>query len=206
MIELTEPPARSAIRIERRGEAAALSWPARPWARGPVAGAFDLIATVIAVIVAMLYMLGLVAIMFTRVPGVVTVVHVPIAAVFLLATWTTIRNRRRFRHREKLLLEGAALVHLPSRQSASASHAVAGSLPEQTADLSEAAKAMTRRRAYAVARKADITDVALEGKGSFGIVSVKCDGYDVDIGRRLRDADRAWLLHVLRRWRAEEAA
>jgi len=202
VIKLPAPPAGPAIRIDRRGEAATLSWPARPWARGPVAGAFDLIATVIAVMVAMLYMLGLVVILITPVPSAVMAVHVPIAAVYLWATWTTIRNRRRFRYREKLVLGGGALVHFPSRQGASASHALAGSLPEQTADLSEVARAMTRRRAYAVARKADITDMALEGKGHFGIVSVKADGCDIDMGRRLRDADRRWLAEILRRWRA----
>ena len=129
MIELPAPPAGSAIRIERGGETATLSWPARPWARGPVANVLDLIAMQIAVMVATLYILGLAAITLVRVPNVVMAVHVPIAAVFLWATWTTIRNRRRFRYTEKLLLEASALVHLPSRQRASASHAVAGSLP-----------------------------------------------------------------------------
>ena len=202
MIELPELPQGSAIRIEQRGEPAALSWPARPWARGPVANVLDTTATVIAVIVAALYVLGLVRLTLARVASVFAAVHVPIAAVFLWATWTTIRNRRRFRYREKLLLDGGALVHLPSRQTASASHAVAGSLPEQTADLSEGARTMTRKRAYAVARKAEIRDVALQAKGRFGIVSVKCDGYDVDMGRQLSDADREWLLEVLLRWRA----
>jgi hypothetical protein len=58
-----------------------------------------------------------------------------------------------------------------------------------------------RKQLVKLERK-DVTDVRVEGRGKFGHITIVLGKTELDIGKRLSNEGRAWLVALLRRWRA----
>lgn len=208
MIELPDPPHNSPITIEHRGEAIGLSWPTG--IRGCSRGA-NTVALVVLAPFALVAVAGVLSSLAVFIPHLAfrlppeTVIGrflvFAVSAGFLWVYYRASANRRRFRATELLVIDGNAIVHSPSRRVPRFPYAEAKAFVEELGHLSEDAQALVRLGACVFVDRYEVKDIALEGKGSFGIVSVKTGGYDVDIGRGLSHADREWLLEILRRWR-----
>ena len=207
VIELPDPPLGSRIAVERGGEAVRLSWPGRPWARGRVADALDLAAIALACGLAAAHAIWMLGSLVSLPLGgsSATLIHLPVSAVFIWAAWTMARNRRRYRSSERLVLDDSFVVHCPVRRVPLFPlfpYADVNAFVEELAELSQDARGLLPRGACAFLRKADVKDIAVEGKGAFGVVSIKAGDYDVDVGRRLGEVEREWLVELLRRWKA----
>jgi hypothetical protein len=126
-----------------------------------------------------------------------------LAPGLLWAAICVLRSARRFRSTEALVIDADALVHSPARRDAAFPYVARRDVADEPGVLSDGARSLLRSGACAALRRREILDVRLEDKGDHRVLSIKADGYDVDMGRQLSDADREWLLDVLRRWREE---
>ncbi|MHC4198879.1 MAG: hypothetical protein ACYSU0_02745 [Planctomycetota bacterium] len=208
MIELPDLPYRSVVGIEHRGEAMALEWPS---GRGVACRVGNTLTLIVLAPFALAALAGLLWSAFLSMPHVAfrlapeTVIGrsfvLVASAAFLWMYYRAFVQSRRYRGSELLVIDRNAIVHSPSRRVPRFPYAEARAFVEELKRLSDGAQELVRLGACVFVDKPDVKGSALEGKGSFGIVSVKCDGYDIDMGRRLGHADRAWLAEVLRRWR-----
>jgi len=62
-------------------------------------------------------------------------------------------------------------------------------------------KKMWPRNELVTLERDDVSDVRIEGRGKFGHVTIAVGNADLDIGKRLSNDEREWVLAVLERWR-----
>lgn len=213
MIELPDLPYRSVVGIEHRGEAMALEWRS---GRGVASRAANTVALILLAPFALAAVAGILWSAILSMPHVAfwlapeTVIGGSIvlvaSAAFLWVYCRAFVQSRRCRGSELLVIDRNAIVHSPSRRVPRFPYAEARAFVEELKRLSDGAQELVRLGACVFVDRSDVKGIALEGKGRFGIVSVKCDGFDVDMARGLSHADREWLAAILRRWRdAKEA-
>jgi hypothetical protein len=208
VIELPDLPYRSVVGIEHRGEAMALEWPS---GRGVASRAGNTVALILLAPFALAAGAGILWSAATFMPHVAFLLssETVIARIFVLMVSLAVlwvyyhifAERRRFRGSELLVIDRNAIVHSPSRRVPHFPYAELKAFVEELKRLSDDAQRLVRLGVYVFVDKRDVRGIALEGKGGSGIVSIKCDGCDVDVGRGLGRADREWLAEILRRWR-----
>ena len=215
MTDVPDPPHGSRVRVEHRGETVVVTWPSAAVGGGHALRVTRLTMLVLALPFAAAAVTGLVGSLVVFLPHVaLSLSRADFAAHcvrFLLCAavlWIITRfivSWRRFKPSERLVIEGDTLVVSPARAAAKHPYLAQEAWADQLSRLGEAARSAVPRGACAVVQRRDVRGVRLEGKGAFGIVSVKAVGNDVDMGRRLRDADREWLVDVIKRWKESPA-
>lgn len=213
MIELPPPAPGSSVKVRRRGEALALVWPAWAGRRGTAWRLLDIGTYVFAILflgVSLALLFPTLAVFITPTPLVSgwrsdavlgMLAASALASGLLWAAICVFRSARRFRSTEALVIDADSLFHSPARRDLAFPYVATRDVADEPEVLSDGARSLLRSGACAALGRREILDVRLVVKGDDRVLSIKADGYDVDIGRQLSDADRAWLLDILRRWR-----